>query len=570
MRILLFATSYNGLCQRIHQELIFDGHQLDVELSDNPMEMYQSFLAFKPKLVVCPFLKHRVPEKIWQEVPCLVVHPGIAGDRGPSSLDWAIIERNKTWGTTLLQANQDFDAGKIWATQNFDSRATSKANLYRREVTSSASKMVRTSVAYYQIRNQATPTVDTSLQPKGAWHPLMEQPMRAIDWNKDDGQTIVDKINAADSFPGVKDQINDVSVYLFGAKFEPTNASSAIPGEIIGQKDEAICRACKDGLVWIKQMKLAPTKGRKYYKLPAMRVVNTQLNINRQLPHIESTVQSDIKVDFKGQTAYLHFDFYNGAFSTEQCRALLAEFRILESNPGLKTIVLMGGQDFWSNGIHLNCIHHAQDPAIESWRNINAINDLVEAIINCTSKITVAALRSNAGAGGAIVPLACDYVIAREGIVLNPHYKLMGLPGSEYWTYLLPKRVGKLRARKLMNECLPVITEKALDVNLIDHVLSEDWKDFHELLFDYCERLSKSEDYRQLIKTKVKSRRQDEKDKPLQSYRTKELALMKSVFNDESTDYHRLRHNFVYKIVCGKTPSRLRAKKLQEKIQAVS
>ena len=121
-----------------------------------------------------------------------------------------------------------------------------------------------------------------------------------------------------------------------------------------------------------------------------------------------------------------------------------------------------------------------------------------------------------------------------------------------------------------MNDCLPVITEKALDINLIDHVFSENWADFHELLFDYCERLSKSDDYQQLVKTKVKSRREDEKDKPLQSYRTKELALMKVAFNDEKTDYHRLRHNFVYKIVCDKTPSRLRAKKFLERIKAVS
>jgi len=34
-----------------------------------------------------------------------------------------------------------------------------------------------------------------------------------------------------------------------------------------------------------------------------------------------------------------------------------------------------GGDDNWSNGIHLNHIEANDDPAEESWRNINAMND---------------------------------------------------------------------------------------------------------------------------------------------------------------------------------------------------
>jgi putative two-component system hydrogenase maturation factor HypX/HoxX len=36
--------------------------------------------------------------------------------------------------------------------------------------------------------------------------------------------------------------------------------------------------------------------------------------------------------------------------------------------------------------------------------------------------------------------MAADYVVAHEGVVLNPHYKAMGLFGSEYWTYLSGRR----------------------------------------------------------------------------------------------------------------------------------
>ena len=65
---------------------------------------------------------------------------------------------------------------------------------------------------------------------------------------------------------------------------------------------------------------------------------------------------------------YLSFDFYNGAMSTAQCYRLRDAFLLARSRP-TKVIVLLGGTDFWSNGIHLNIIEASNDPAKESWRN---------------------------------------------------------------------------------------------------------------------------------------------------------------------------------------------------------
>ena len=109
-------------------------------------------------------------------------------------------------------------------------------------------------------------------------------------------------------------------------------------------------------------------------------------------------------------------------------------------------IVLLGGADYFSNGIHLNVIEAAEDPAAESWRNLVAINDLVRDIVQTDSHLVVSALAGDAAAGGVPLALAADYVVAREDVVLNPYYQHMGgLYGSEYWTYLLPRRVGRDR-----------------------------------------------------------------------------------------------------------------------------
>ena len=55
----------------------------------------------------------------------------------------------------------------------------------------------------------------------------------------------------------------------------------------------------------------------------------------------------------------------------------------------------------------------------------------------------VVAVGGNAGAGGVMLALGADRVVLRDGVVLNPHYRTMGLFGSEYWTYVLPRRIGR-------------------------------------------------------------------------------------------------------------------------------
>ena len=49
--------------------------------------------------------------------------------------------------------------------------------------------------------------------------------------------------------------------------------------------------------------------------------------------------------------------------------------------------MLTGGNDFFSNGIHLNVIEAADDPAAESWSNLEAIDDLVREVIETDSQL---------------------------------------------------------------------------------------------------------------------------------------------------------------------------------------
>ena len=261
-----------------------------------------------------------------------------------------------------------------------------------------------------------------------------------------------------------------------------------------------------------------------------------------------------IRYEEKDAAGYLHFPFYNGAMGTAQCEALLAAYRHATSRP-TRVIVLMGGPDFWSNGIHLNLIEAAAHPAEESWRNINAIDDLVREIVVTSGQITIAAMQGNAGAGGAFLALAADRVFARDGVILNPHYKSMGnLYGSEYWTYLLPRRVTSEIAYRITQGRLPISARQAAAMGLVDEYFGSTPALFRTEVEARANSIAADPAFDRLLDEKNARRRADEACRPLETYRTQELERMKQNFFGFDPSYHVARDHFVRKVPRSRTP----------------
>ena len=169
-----------------------------------------------------------------------------------------------------------------------------------------------------------------------------------------------------------------------------------------------------------------------------------------------------------------------------------------------------------------------------------------------STHLTVSSVWGGAGAGGAIMTLAADLVWAREGVVMNPHYKTMGLYGSEYWTYLLPRRVGPGRALELTEQPLPIGMKKALAIGMVDRVLPDDHHAYQAKLREYAEALAASPDFAKRLERKAAQRAADEAIKPLAAYRAAELNRMRMNFYGKfyggDVSYHEARHDFVHKI----------------------
>ncbi len=557
MKILFLTHSFNSLAQRLFVELTRCGHDISIEFDINDAVTIQAVELFQPEMIIAPFLKRAIPEIIWRTHTCFIVHPGIVGDRGPSALDWAIMNEITQWGVTVLQANAEMDAGDIWASESFSMRLAKKSSLYRHEVVEAAIKAVLTAVKRFETgKFKPQPLNYASLDVHGRLHPLIRQTDRSIDWQHDNSQTILKKINAADGFPGVLDILFDESYYLFDACIE--EHLSGQPGEIIAKRDNAICRATVDGAIWIGHVKhknLATLT----FKLSATLALKNHLIDVPEIPFDPFSTQHsktfrDIWFEQKNNVGYLHFPFYNGAMDTTQCQRLQAAY-LQATQCDIRVIVLMGGADFWSNGIHLNHIEYADSPADESWRNINAMNDLVQTIITTNQQLTIAALQGNAGAGGVFLSLAADIIYARESVIMNPHYKSMGnLYGSEYWTYLLPKRVNKDNVKSLTQNRLPIGAHEACKIGLIDDCFALNQTEFLEKVAQLAETLASNPDYLTLLQQKNRQRKADEQKKPLQTYRGEELRHMQLNFYGFDPSYHVARYHFVHRIPNAWTP----------------
>ena len=559
MRILLISSAYNSMTQRVHVELADRGHEVSVEFALGDDVMRDAVRGFGPDLVIAPMLTTAIPADIWSAHPCFIVHPGPRGDRGPSSLDWAIMDGAGRWGVTVLQANAQMDAGDIWSSVEFPVPRCSKSSLYRTEVADAALDAVLLAVRRFEAGSYRPEPLNYSRPGvTGRPRPPCRQEHRRIDWAAEPTSSVLAKLRAADSRPGVLDVIGETEYFLVGGHEEDHLRGD--PGAIVARRDGAICRATVDGAVWIPQLRRRPEPGGPAtFKLPAtLALGETAAGVPESaaplaVPPGRRTYQ-EISYRESGGVGYLEFCFPGGAMSTGQCRRLLAAYRYAQRRP-VRVIVLGGPRDVFANGIHLNVIEAAGDPAAESWRNINAINDLVEAILTTTNRLTVAALAGNAGAGGLMLALAADEVWCRAGAVLNPHYRLMGLHGSEYWTYTLPRRVGADQAARLTEQCLPVSPASALRCGLVDQVIGGPAATYRAQVATLAQKLARSPDYQLRLAAKVQQL--TAMTQPLAAYRRAELAMMSRNFSGPDEPYAQLRRAFVCKHKPARTPPHL-------------
>ncbi|MBX3603991.1 MAG: hydrogenase maturation protein [Piscinibacter sp.] len=563
MKLLLLAHAFNGLTQRLFVALREAGHDVTVELDIADAVTEEAVALADPDLVIAPFLKRRIPESVWSVRPCLVVHPGPPGDRGPAALDWAVLEDCRDWGVTVLQATGDYDAGPVWAWRALRLRPdATKAGSYRQEVTRAAVEAVLEALERF-ARGEALPAPEATGH---GWRGPVPPETRAIDWRRDDSASVLRRIRSADGHPGIADTLFGRDCRLHDAHPATAAALAAAPagapGEIVARRGPALLRRTVDGGVWIGHVRLGPLKLAATRAFAAEAAALPELAVPLQRDPLEWDELHYAESGPDGaRVGWLRFDFHNGAMSTRQCERLRDALRFARGRD-TQVLVLQGGSDFFCNGIHLHDIEASADApgdsaADASWRNIQAMDDAVLELLTLTDRLTVAQLSGNAGAGGCFLAFATDLVWAHAGVVLNPHYKNMGnLYGSEYWTYTLPRRAGAAGAAVLQRR-LPMGAREAAALGLVDSVWGVDAPSLAQRAEHEALALAAAHNRAERIVAKQRARAEDEARRPLAAYRDDELQQMHRNFYGFDPSYHVARHHFVTRKPHAWTPRHL-------------
>ncbi|RBL72580.1 formyl transferase [Pseudomonas sp. MWU13-2625] len=473
LKIILLSSAFNGLTQRAWLELRQAGHSPSVVVFTDEALVCEQIEHSGADLVICPFLKDRVPHALWSNArrPVVIIHPGIVGDRGASALDWAISNELTRWGVTALQAVEEMDAGPVWATCEFNlPSGLRKSELYNGRVSDAAIRCIREVVEKFIDGVQPVALDYTDPKVRGRLQPNMKQDDRTFSWH-DCSRFIKRCIDAADGQPGVLASLAGGQYYVYDAHLDQRTGT---PGKILAVHDDAVLVATGDHSLWIGSLRRKPLPGEETFKQPARHVLAGQL---AGVPILDWSIASQpfsdeayqpIRYRESGHVGELTFEFYNGAMSTEQCQRMVEALRWAKSRD-TRVLLIKGGRGSFSNGVHLNVIQAAQDPGAEAWANIQAIDDVCAELLSAR-QLVVSGVTGNAGAGGVMLALAADIVFARADIVLNPHYKSMGLYGSEYWTYSLPRAVGPAMAEQLTQACLPVSATQALQLGMVQEI----------------------------------------------------------------------------------------------------
>ncbi|HEY0812865.1 MAG TPA: enoyl-CoA hydratase-related protein [Pseudonocardia sp.] len=549
MKIHLLCSSFNGLTQRVWTQLRHAGYDVSWSVWAGDEALRNTIAATDPDLILCPFLRERVPDDVWSSRRTVILHPGPVGDRGPSSLDWAISDGVAEWGVTALSAVAEMDAGPVWATRSFSMppEAPRKSALYAGKVADAAAELAL-EVAEKAGRPEFVPELLDAARAPGRLRPTMSQNDREFRWS-DPTARILRHIRAADGAPGVRAELAGLPLSVFDAHDGTGQVDGACPpGSVILRRHGAVLVRTGDGAVWVGHARPLPGSDGPRIKLPAAMVLGDRIaDVPAALDPLTGDDQGRREISYRrrGDVGVLSFDFYNGAASTGQCHRLAAALRTAKAQD-TRVLVLQGGQVF-CNGIHLNVIEAHPNPPAEAWRNINAIDDVCREIITCTHQLVVAAVGGNAGAGGVMLALGADQVLLRTGVVLNPHYRTMGLFGSEYWTYVLPRRVGGVRASRLTGECLPISAVEAVEIGLADAALPGDREAFDTAAVDHAAALAGNAQLQNWLMAKARIRDQDEQHRPLETYRVRELAEMSRDIFDDRGGFAAARHAFVTK-----------------------
>jgi len=157
----------------------------------------------------------------------------------------------------------------------------------------------------------------------------------------------------------------------------------------------------------------------------------------------------------------------------ELARDLLAALNVLESDPGIRVLILTGaGAQFCAGADLVEFQRYIDEELPHSHEPYNArvLWPVTQRIVSCRLPV-IAAINGGATAGGLDLALACDLRIASSRAKLGETYIKLGLNPGNGGTYFLPRLIGSGMAAELAFTGDVIDAARALEVGLVNRVV---------------------------------------------------------------------------------------------------
>jgi enoyl-CoA hydratase/carnithine racemase len=164
----------------------------------------------------------------------------------------------------------------------------------------------------------------------------------------------------------------------------------------------------------------------------------------------------------------LHAPAFRNACSVEMREALLTHLQDASTDPACRFIVLTGAEGNFCSGGRLP-VDATPNPE-QTRRNVAVLQEIAR-VLHRGPKPSVAAVEGFAFGAGFSLAVACDYVVAGDGVRFSASFGKVGLMADAGLAWTLPQRVGAARARDLLLTGREVRAEEAMTISLVDQLV---------------------------------------------------------------------------------------------------
>lgn len=182
---------------------------------------------------------------------CVNVHASLLPRwRGAAPIQWSIVHGDAQTGVTLMQVDEEMDAGPILATASTPIVPEDDAASLSERLSKMGAELLKRELPRY-VEGKLTPQAQDAAAVTMA--PILKKEHGRIDWNKP-ARAVHDQIRGMNPWPGAYTTLGERRIKVHRTLASTLDPEGAAPGQVIALDPEGILVACAEGTLEIQEL----------------------------------------------------------------------------------------------------------------------------------------------------------------------------------------------------------------------------------------------------------------------------------------------------------------------------